>query len=171
MVTQCDDAYWSARSAEGRPADHRDRQIRNAQDAIAVSDSNWLAHLDADEFLEADDPVGVTLGQLPDDILSAHMTNVERVFVFGRAPAAIFDGMSRRQLRSRPALARLGANVLSGLFWYGRSGAFMTRGMIGYVGGRVSSGLPRRATSKSTSRPALSPPSSWPVSASCISTG
>ena len=35
VVTACDDAYWAARG--GRPADHRDRQVRNAKDAAAAA--------------------------------------------------------------------------------------------------------------------------------------
>jgi hypothetical protein len=134
VVTLCDDAYWAARG--GRPTDHRARQIRNAEDAVAMAESPWIAHLDADEFLQCTRSVGETLAAVPEDRLTAHMSNVERVFAADAIPATIFDGMVRRQFRAGRGLARLGATVLPGFLWYGRAGIYMTRGLIGYVGGK-----------------------------------
>lgn len=62
-LTRCDDAYWQAQGK--RHERHQNRQARNAREAYRRTANPWLAHLDVDEFLQADRPVATILADLP----------------------------------------------------------------------------------------------------------
>ena len=49
-VTTCDDTYWRKRK-RGRPAMHQVRQTMNATHAYRRIQTDWVAHIDADEFI------------------------------------------------------------------------------------------------------------------------
>lgn len=64
-VTRCDAAHWQKLSGK-RPAKHQVRQSLNATHAYGrAADVDWLIHMDVDEFLVSDAPVGETLAALP----------------------------------------------------------------------------------------------------------
>lgn len=63
-ITRCDDDYWHSQGK--RPEGHQGRQSRNARHAYSVTESDWLAHLDVDEFIMAERHVERIL----DDVLS-----------------------------------------------------------------------------------------------------
>jgi hypothetical protein len=62
-ATRCTPAYWAQRN--GRHDRHQNRQARNARDAYQRAGTDWLGHLDVDEFLHARRPVADVLADLP----------------------------------------------------------------------------------------------------------
>ncbi|MFT7594006.1 MAG: hypothetical protein ACI8R4_001324 [Paracoccaceae bacterium] len=76
-VTTCDDAYWS-RMGKKRPAKHQSRQTFNATRTYArPPEVDWLIHIDVDEFLWPDTPVGDILGALPAQTQCARVRPIE----------------------------------------------------------------------------------------------
>jgi hypothetical protein len=64
-VVTCDDAYWQKLCGK-RPQKHQVRQSQNATRAYnRADDVDWLIHMDVDEFLVAEHPVGEVLAALP----------------------------------------------------------------------------------------------------------
>ncbi|WP_339637811.1 glycosyltransferase family 2 protein [uncultured Sulfitobacter sp.] len=64
-VVTCDDAYWQKLCGK-RPQKHQVRQSQNATRAYnRADDVDWLIHMDVDEFLVAERPVGEVLAALP----------------------------------------------------------------------------------------------------------
>ncbi|MEP5151633.1 glycosyltransferase family 2 protein [Planktotalea sp.] len=75
-VTQTDAAYWAKKGK--RPDKHQPRQTINAADAYAKRvEVDWLVHIDHDEFLVWDEPLGAQLAQLPQDLLCARIRPIE----------------------------------------------------------------------------------------------
>ena len=74
-VTRCDKAYWQAFGK--RHERHQNRQARNAREAYGQTKSPWLAHLDVDEFLQADRPVAAILGGIPAEALVVQLEPFE----------------------------------------------------------------------------------------------
>lgn len=67
-VTRCDADYWAKIGT--RPDRHQNRQSRNAQRCWRRCPLPWLAHLDVDEFLLPEVPVGQILPTLhPDQVM------------------------------------------------------------------------------------------------------
>ncbi|MBD3663544.1 glycosyltransferase family 2 protein [Sulfitobacter aestuariivivens] len=76
-VTTCDTAYWNNHQ-HGRPKKHQVRQTMNATHAYARrAEVDWLIHMDVDEFLVSDRPIGETLAVLPHDALAARVRPME----------------------------------------------------------------------------------------------
>jgi hypothetical protein len=79
----CDAKYWSART-NGRPDDHRHRQTYNAEIAARrLCTSEWIAHLDTDEFLHAQGRMTIAdiLDRVPEDLDAARFLPAERMFI------------------------------------------------------------------------------------------
>lgn len=62
-ATLCDAAYWADKTRHDR---HQNRQARNARDAYVQSRTDWLGHVDVDEFIHADRPLSDILSDLPE---------------------------------------------------------------------------------------------------------
>jgi hypothetical protein len=62
-ATPCTEAYWAERG--GRHDRHQNRQSRNARDAYGRSGTDWLCHIDVDEFILAPRPVADCLADIP----------------------------------------------------------------------------------------------------------
>ncbi|MCB4454623.1 glycosyltransferase family 2 protein [Leisingera sp. McT4-56] len=75
-VTVCDSAYWK-RHNRNRPAKHQFRQTLNATHAYERIQTDWIAHIDADEFLWPETDLGQMLAALPGGIQSARVRPVE----------------------------------------------------------------------------------------------
>jgi Glycosyl transferase family 2 len=75
-ATLCTDDYWAANAGE-RPSAHQNRQVRNAKDAYRRCKSDWLVHIDVDEFIFADRPVTDVLDAAPDDEFLVRMEPFE----------------------------------------------------------------------------------------------
>jgi hypothetical protein len=65
-VKTTDSAYWHAKG--GRPADHRARQIKNANDALQWTSSSFITHLDDDELIYSPRSLIGILSELPADL-------------------------------------------------------------------------------------------------------
>lgn len=97
-VVPCDKAHWQ-RLGKSRPRRHEVRQVRNAQDADARADTDWILHCDADEFVWAEVPVADALARLSPDIDCLVLPVAERVHGSGASGASIFEGAFRRPFR------------------------------------------------------------------------
>lgn len=131
IVTVCDEAYW-ARRPKGRPAGLGRRQLANLRHAIRHADSDWLVHLDSDEFLVAH-PHGAVpnlsaeLSRIPASHDWARIAPLERVLPQGQAQQGIFDGIFRAATPSTdlPAI-------------YGAASGFLTKGLSGHTRGKIA---------------------------------
>jgi len=65
-ATLCDAAYWQGKKRHDRL---ENRQSRNARDAYEQADTDWMGHIDVDEFIQSDRPLSEILADVaPDDI-------------------------------------------------------------------------------------------------------
>jgi hypothetical protein len=65
-VTRCDATYWSGKRRHER---HQNRQSRNARDAYERCTTDWLGHIDVDEFIQPDRSLSAILHDVPDSQL------------------------------------------------------------------------------------------------------
>ena len=64
-ITRCEAAYWADKKRHER---HQNRQARNARDAYQRATTDWLTHIDVDEFLYTPRPVADLLDNVSSDI-------------------------------------------------------------------------------------------------------
>ena len=129
MVKVCDAAYWhDKRPHKGRPDVIVARQITNAEDARALSEADWIVHLDSDEFLYEAVPLADELAAVPADIDWLRLQNVERVFAPNASPETIFDGVYRSPLKGPRQVSRI----------WGEDGRFLRDGFSAYVVGKIA---------------------------------
>ncbi|MEO1640128.1 MAG: glycosyltransferase family 2 protein [Pseudomonadota bacterium] len=126
-VTRCDAAHW-ARLGKSRPQRHEVRQVLNANDAYARCAVEWLAHIDADEFLAPRDSIEAVLQSLPVDVDSLVVPVAERVHLPDDAADDIFGGAFRRPFRGSKAEARV---------LFGAEDELTYRGLTGHAQGKV----------------------------------
>ena len=67
QVIRCDTAFWSERG--GLPRTIERKQMRNAREAYRRSSADWIAHIDSDEFIEADRPMAQILSEATEPVL------------------------------------------------------------------------------------------------------
>ena len=92
-VTVCDDAYWAdQRGKRGRPASQMRRQSINANVAKGGADSDWLFHIDADEFIWQDRALSDELAQVEGANTEVNLTVLERLFPQGNTQDTLFEG-------------------------------------------------------------------------------
>jgi hypothetical protein len=65
-ATRCTAAYWADHGP--RHDRHQNRQARNARDAYRRCSTDWLGHIDVDEFLHATRPVADILAEQPEAV-------------------------------------------------------------------------------------------------------
>lgn len=92
-VMLCDDRYWKSRGK--RHDKHQSRQSRNARDAYGRTQSQWLTHIDVDEFILADKPVDRILEAVPADVRVVKLEPFEAMHDPG-LPDDIFTARSFR---------------------------------------------------------------------------
>ena len=64
-VTRCDEAHWT-RVGKKRPPAHQNRQAQNARYAYREqATSDWIVHIDVDEFILAPRPIAAILDATP----------------------------------------------------------------------------------------------------------
>ncbi|SMP29408.1 glycosyltransferase family 2 protein [Shimia sagamensis] len=137
-IINCDAEYWKGSSKGERPWDFRIRQTINADAAMAQSEADWIAHIDADEYVTNTDVLFAFLQQQPEEVLTVVMQNAERVHRRGQQQPQVFAGDFRLPFppRIHRALPLL----------YGKYARYLQKGLAGYWHGkaftRVSSGLP-----------------------------
>jgi hypothetical protein len=74
-ATACTPEYWV--ECGGRSNRHQNRQSRNAREAYGHCRTDWLCHIDVDEFILAGRPVSELLGEIPADMLAAKLEPFE----------------------------------------------------------------------------------------------
>lgn len=122
-VFACDTAHWKKLGGK-RPVKHQVRQSRNATYAYRrKQDIAWLGHIDVDEFLVTDAPVGRHLGKLADDAICARMRPMEQLAGDGTAFKAF--------LPSGPARKALVAQL------YPTYGSYLRAGFLSHVAGKI----------------------------------
>ena len=95
-VTCCDAAHWrEAAQSQQRPASINRRQGRNAIHAMARAQTDWLIHLDADEFLFQERPLAGELAVARELDCEVHFPVHERFFRRDAPVLSIFDGLFR----------------------------------------------------------------------------
>lgn len=98
-VTLCDEAHWAKASRLGhRPGTVTQRQVENAALAYGRSRVDWLLHVDCDELLYPQVPMGRTLAAAPESIEYLHFTNLERSLLRDAPQETIFDGVFRHPI-------------------------------------------------------------------------
>jgi len=126
-VVPCDAAHW-LRMGKSRPRRHQVRQVRNAQDADARADTDWILHCDADEFAWAERPVADALARLSADTDCLVLPVAERVHGARASGASIFEGAFRRPFRGRNE---------KGPHLFGPDYALTYRGLAGHAQGKA----------------------------------
>lgn len=102
-VVACDEAHWRGR----RPADHRHRQTRNAEAARRLAGTDWVASLDADEFLlPRGGSVAELLAAVPEGIGAWRVPAAERAAVGGWRDDALDLGGVAKLRREGERLGR-----------------------------------------------------------------
>lgn len=94
-IIDCDEAYWQSYANMPRPSATEKRQILNACNAYARAEVDWLAHVDADEFLQSDTDLAQYLSAVPDGVDYIAVPNAERVFDRATPQKRLFDGIMR----------------------------------------------------------------------------
>lgn len=129
-VFTCDAAHWRKLSGN-RPDKHQVRQTRNATHTYArPAEVDWLAHIDVDEFLWPQRPVGALLSALPSDAKCARIRPIESLSGNGIAfKAFIPAGPQREQIVQR---------------LYPTFGRYVKGGFLSHLAGKlfVRTGLP-----------------------------
>ena len=131
QVTVCDAAYW-ARQPGGRPEGVVRRQMANLDHARRHSDSDWLLHVDSDEFLVASDPaqplaLGPELARVPAGHHWVRIAPLERVMPPTPAPRSIFDGLFRAATTDAALIAAA----------YGPGAQYLHHGLSGHSRGKI----------------------------------
>lgn len=63
-VTRCDAAYWAGFQWK-RPERHQNRQGHNARRCYSLIDTDWMSHIDVDEFILPSKPISEILAETP----------------------------------------------------------------------------------------------------------
>lgn len=124
-ITQCDDAFWRAHGGRAQLQTKRQDVIANlAYDKAGV---DWLAHIDADEFISAR-ALKSELAAMPASIPCIRLPVRERAWGAGAEPSDIFDGFFRVPVPGKLGLDR---HFLKHL------GRFTQRGVTGHTRGKT----------------------------------
>jgi hypothetical protein len=132
IVTVCDGAYWAARP-KGRPTGVVRRQLANLRHAKRRADSDWLVHVDSDEFLVPTDPtapfsLSQELALVPAHHDWARIAPMERVLLPGQHQQTILDGVFRAQTTDRALIAAA----------YRDAAVFLQNGLSGHKRGKIA---------------------------------
>lgn len=128
-VQTCDSTYWKQRKKQ-RPAKHQTRQTLNATHAYERIQTDWVAHIDADEFISPPGRLSDALAAVPDSALCARIRPIEALpGREGHYKSLIPDGPGREA-----AVRAL----------YPSFGVFLKGGFLSHVAGKVfaRTGLP-----------------------------
>ncbi len=122
-VVTCDDRYWRKLTGK-RPAKHQVRQVINATHAYERRiETDWMAHIDVDEFLRPDEDLSTILGALGDQVNCARVRPMEMLSGDGTAFKAFIPNNHDR----RAIVARL----------YPTYGEHMKIGFISHIVGKL----------------------------------
>ena len=127
QVVLCDDAHWQ-RLGKSRPRRHQVRQVRNARDAYRHCTSDWLLHVDADEYLWSRKGVAPLLSAIEPDADVVIVQVAERMHRPDDPDTSIFEGVFRRPFR-KPS--KMGERI------FGPDYALTYRGLTGHAHGKT----------------------------------
>ncbi|PID37334.1 MAG: hypothetical protein CR993_00870 [Rhodobacterales bacterium] len=127
-VTHCDDAYWQASALKRRPARHTARQMHNARQSYARLKSDWLLHIDADEFVRDGAALTQAMANARPETTYIQLGVLERVFTENDG-TQIFDGTFRHY---SPDFEQWKDTV------YGRFAKFLQHGLSGHSAGKAA---------------------------------
>lgn len=132
IVTVCDDAYWSKTKGK-RPAGIVARQNANVGHARRNSDSDWIVHIDSDEFLFQSGSTDKL--NLSDLFASVPIGNDwvrfdprERISTRGQSLSNIFDGVFRSKTKENKLIEST----------YGNWAPYLNRGLSGHIRGKLA---------------------------------
>lgn len=128
-VVICDTAYWRQQHGISRPNDFRERQVLNANHAFQKASCDWLAHVDADEFIIRIPLICDFLAAQPASVSTMSLQNAERVNLRSKTPRTIYAGVFRVPFTDAqsPACDRI----------YGAGSQYLSRGFSGYAHGKT----------------------------------
>jgi hypothetical protein len=98
-ATRCTEDYWAARG--GRHERHQNRQSRNARDAYGRCATDWLCHIDVDEFILAHRPVADLLAEIPHETIVTRLEPFEAMHD-PQLPDDIYTGRAFRGALRQP---------------------------------------------------------------------
>lgn len=76
-ITLCDEDHW-LRTCQKRPPQHQNRQTQNARLTYrALVTSDWIVHIDVDEFLLTPRPIAAILDETPEDTIAMRLEPFE----------------------------------------------------------------------------------------------
>lgn len=126
VVTRCDTAYWA--ELGGRPETHQMRQVKNCTRVLRRAKLDWIAHIDVDEFIIADQPIPPLLADLPQDRLILRLEPWEALHD-PDLPEDIFTATAfRRQIQS--------ADPAELTTLYGPQATLLEHGMLSHTVGK-----------------------------------
>ena len=119
----CDETHWQDLNGK-RPGKHQIRQTLNATQAYRqMTEVDWLAHIDVDEFLIPNKDLAVVLGSTPPDVITARVRPMEQLS--GGDGTAFKDFMPPRHRD------RLSAEI------YPTYGEYLKGGFLSHVAGKI----------------------------------
>jgi hypothetical protein len=130
-VTVCDADYWDKNHGR-RPKFLAGRQRANVAHARKTLETEWLVHVDSDEFLVARDPavpfaLSAELAKVPADHDWVRIIPMERVFPADLVQTTLFDGIFRQPTNDSTLVQHA----------YGAAAEFLAQGMAGHFRGKV----------------------------------
>lgn len=130
-VINCNEDYWHKQFGK-RPVKHQVRQTVNATHAYGRrAETDWLIHLDVDEFLWCDDDLPATLGVLGDQVKCARVRPLELLSGDGTAfKAFIPNGPERQKIVAR-LYPDFGEHMKTGFLSHIAGKLFVRNGMEG----------------------------------------
>lgn len=106
-AVRCDEAYWSrVTNGRGRPDTQNARQAINATQAYRRVKSDYLLHLDADEFLHMARPFEEEVARLEGEEMWLRIPAVERCWLAGDDSEHVFSGVFRHPIRKAPLIVQ-----------------------------------------------------------------
>ncbi|MEM1100892.1 MAG: glycosyltransferase family 2 protein [Pseudomonadota bacterium] len=126
VVTPCDAAFWAAQG--DRPFLQTRRQEIVANLAYRASAVDWLAHIDADEFIMPEPGFAAELAAIPEVIAGTTLPVMERVWEAEQPPKTLFDGYFRVPIPGRHALNR---------HFNGKAARFLFQGFASHTAGKT----------------------------------
>lgn len=124
----CDPGHWRALNGrKGRPASQMRRQTINANAAQGMATTDWLFHIDADEFIWQDGDLGAELAALGRGQTELNLPVFERLFAPDVQQRTLFEG----SFRGSSQLSEVDASAAFGPF-----AAFMKRGQYSHGAGK-----------------------------------
>jgi Glycosyl transferase family 2 len=127
-VVECNEEYWSRANVK-RPHSQTRRQFINANDALKHCSVDWLAHIDADEFLLQNSPIQRELKSIQEIGAALHFDVRERVYFHNSSACSIFDGAFRSRSQMPAALDRS---------IFGELNRYLQRGLLSHCAGKTA---------------------------------